>query len=213
MEDDALSRAKIITDQRAAAIFANSRLRRIVMVFATGELSLTEASERANIDLKRLHHHVVRLTGLGLLEVCGVRPRAGRPIKLYRASSEAFFIPEELFPHPFGQELTDELRECLAADATSQTRGLLLTVGPSGEPVGRVVKQRSSPGGAFEMWRILRLSNADLERLRGEIDAVLRRFESSSPGRSHVCLVHAAAARRKDESGPVDNPGSPRPAN
>lgn len=206
MKDDALSRAEIIRDPAVAAAFANSRLRRLLMVFASEPLSLTEASARANFDLKRLHYHVGRLSKLGLIEICAVRARAGRPIKLYRAVRDTFFIPEELFSRPFGEELSAELREGLGADSSRAARGLLLTVGRDGEPVGRVVKRHDEPVESFELWRVLKLSSADIARLRSEIDAVLRRFQSNSSGRSQVYLIHAAAARRKDQSGPVDNP-------
>jgi hypothetical protein len=206
MKEDVLSRARRVSDPAAAAAFANSKLRRLIMLFASGPLSLSEAAARSNYDLKRLHHHVGRLVRLGLLEVCGVRPRAGRPIKLYRSVSEAFFVPEELFPRPFGDELANELRETLAAESVKTSRGLLLSVGASGEPVGRVLKEPFEAAGSFEFWRVLRLSVADFAKLKSEIDGVLRRFEPTAAERSHVYLVHAAAARRRDESGLVDNP-------
>ena len=206
MKGHTLSRARTVADPAAAAVFASSRLRRLLMLFASGPLSLSEAAARGNLDLKRLHHHAGRLTRLGLLEVCGQRPRAGRPIKLYRAVSDAFFIPEELFPQPFGEELSDELRDCLAAQSARSSRGLLLTVGPNGEPLGRVIKTEEDSADAFEFWRVLRLSHDDVAKLRSEIEAVFRSFQARSKGPSCVYLLHAAAARRKDESGPIDNP-------
>jgi hypothetical protein len=195
-----------VDEPKAAAALANSRLRRLLMLFASGPLSLSEAAARGRVDLKRLHHHACRLVDLGLLEICGVRARAGRPIKLYRAVSDAFFIPEEMFPRPFGEELANELRDCLAAESIRSSRGLLLTVGPNGEPLGRVVQAPERPADAFELWRVMRLSPGDVARLKSEIDVVLRRFQSRPRGSSHVYLVHAAAARRRDESGPIDNP-------
>ncbi|HKX92990.1 MAG TPA: hypothetical protein VJM15_11285 [Sphingomicrobium sp.] len=206
MIDDVLSRSKKVTDPAAAAAFASSRLRRLVMLFAAAPLSLSEAAARGNYDLKRLHHHVGRLVKLGLLKVCGIRPRGGRPIKIYRAVSDSFFVPEELFPRPFGEELAHELREGLAAAAARSARGLLLTVGPNGEPVGRVITEPRETRGTFEYWRVLRLSESEFEQLKAEIDAVLRRFEAKPVRPSHVYLVHAAAARRSDDSGLVDNP-------
>ena len=206
MEDDLLSRATTIRDPAAGAIFASSQLRRILMLFALGPLSLSEAAQRAKFDLKRLHHHVLRLVKLGLLEVCGERSRAGRAIKLYRATSSVFFVPEDLFPKPFGELLSAELRACLDADASKSSRGLLLHVGPNGEPVGRVVKLESGPGEAFELWRILRLSAADVTRLKRELEAVIETFQTSRQGASQVYLVHAAGARRMDQTGSVDNP-------
>jgi hypothetical protein len=206
MEDELLSRAEVIRDPAAGPVFASSRLRRMLMLFASEPLSLSEAAQRLKIDLKRLHYHVLRLVKLGLVEVSGERRRAGRAIKLYRATSEIFFVPEELLPKPFGDELSAELRACLGAEASKSSRGLLLYVGPKGEPVGRVVKQEVGTSEAFELWRILKLSIADAARLRSELEAVLQKFQAPSQGASHVFLVHAAAARRRDQSGSVDNP-------
>ena len=206
MEDELLSRATIIRDPGAGTVFANSRLRRMLLLFAAGPLSLSEAAQLARIDLKRLHHHVQKLVKLGLLEVCGERRRAGRPIKLYRAASDTFFIPEELFPKPFGEELSAELRACLNTEASKSSRGLLLFIGPSGEPMGKVVNLDARPSEAFELWRVLRLSPADVAQLKTELETVLAKFQASRQVGSHVYLVHAAAARRSDQSGSVDNP-------
>ena len=180
-------------------------MRRLVMLFAHEALSLSQASRRANIELKRLHHHVQRLVRLGLLEVATVQPRAGRAIKHYRATSKAFFVPEEIMPKPFAQEIALELRELLHAEAARTSRGLLWAVGPNGEPLGRVVSAEQVSPEAFELWRILRLEPGEVSDLRAELDAVLLRYQRSASSRGNMYLVHAAAARRRDDSGPADN--------
>jgi hypothetical protein len=206
MEDETLSRATTVRDPAAGAVFASSRLRRLVMLFASAPMSLSEAANRSGMDLKRLHHHVQKLVRLGLVQVAALRPRAGRPIKLYRATSDAFFVPDEVMPKPFAQEIALELRELLHAEASRSSRGLLWTVGTDGEPRGRVVSAEDVSPTAFELWRILRLAPGDLEALRSEFDAVLRKYQRHVPGRSNVYLVHAAAGRRADEAGAADNP-------
>lgn len=205
MKDESLSRAIRIDDPAAGAIFASSKLRRILMVFAAGPLSLTEAASRSNIDLKRLHHQAQKLVRLGLLEVRAIRRRAGRPIKLYQATSDTYFIPDEVLPKPFSEELSNELRERLSSRAAKSSRGLLLTVGSNGEPRGRVISNDRAQMDGFEFWRILRLSRADRQKLGAEIEAVLQRFQKLSAAQGGVYLVHAALVRRKDESGAVDN--------
>lgn len=205
MQDDTLSRATIVGDPATAAVFASSKMRRLVMLFAHQPMSLGQASKRANIELKRLHHHVQRLVRLGLLEVAAVQPRAGRPIKHYRATSEAFFVPEEIMPKPFAQEIALELRELLQAEAARSSRGLLWSVGPGGEPLGRVVSAEQVSPDAFELWRILRLEPGEVADLRSELDAVLLRYQRRGSSGGNIYLVHAAAARRRDHSGPTDN--------
>lgn len=196
----------VIRDPALGALFASSRYRRILMLFASAPLSIAEAAKRYDLDLKRLHYHVQRLERAGLLNVFDVRPRAGRPIKRYRASSSAYFIPEEVLPKPFGEELAAELRASLSTGAARSNRGMLLTVGPRGEPVGRVIAAEGSPPEAFELWRVLRLNRAEVARLRQELDHVLRSFEGRTDAGGQVYLIHAAAALRAEQGGAVDNP-------
>ena len=205
MQDDALSRATIVRDPAVAAVFASSKMRRLVMLFAHEPMSLGHASQRTNIELKRLHHHVQRLVRFGLLEVAAVERRAGRPIKHYRATSQAFFVPEEIMPKPFAQEIALELRELLHADAARSSRGLLWAVGPGGEPLGRMVSTEQVSPEAFEQWRILKLQPGELAELRSDLDAVLLRYQRRPTSGGSIYLVHAAAARRRDDSGPADN--------
>lgn len=206
MKDEQLSRATVIRDPALGPLFASSRYRRILMLFAREPLSVAEAAARFGFELKRLHHYVQRLARLRLLEVCEVRPRAGRAIKRYRASSTSYFVPEEVLPKPFAEELAMELRASLSTGAVRSSRGMLLTLGPRGEPVGRVIAAGDSPPEAFELWRVLRLSRAELAELRREMDTMLRRFERRSGTGGSVYLVHAAAARRPDQGGTIDNP-------
>jgi hypothetical protein len=205
MEDEALSRATIIRDPSVGAVFANSKMRRLVMLFASAPMSVGEAALRTGTELKRLHHHVQKLVRLRLLEVAAVQPRAGRPIKLYRSTSDAFFVPEEVMPRPFGEGLALELREMLHAEASRSSQGLLWTIGPNGEPRGRVVSAEEVSPNAFELWRILRLAPGDIARLRDDLDAVLQKYQGQARSRAQVYLVHAAAAQRRDESGAPDN--------
>lgn len=205
MEESLLSRPTIIRDPALGSVFASSKMRRLIMVFAAQSLSVGEAAVRANMDLKRLHYHVQKLVRLGLLQLVSVERRAGRAIKRYRTAASAFFIPDEIMPRPFAQEIAQELRELLQAEAARSSRGLLLTLGPNGEPQLRIVSAEEVSPDAFELWRILKLAPGEVERLRAELDAVLLRYQRTAPARGSVYLVHAAVARRTDASGAADN--------
>lgn len=194
-----------VADPAAAAVFTNSRLRRILMLFAARELSLGEAARQANLDLKRLHHHAGRLVALGLLTVVGTRPRAGRPIKLYRAAAKSFFISQDLLPTSSTEGLANELRQLLASEEQRSMEGILFSVGREGEPAARLIPQGTPSGRSFELWRILRLSAADFADLRADLDAVLSRYQQRSAPKGRVHLVHAAGVVRADESGAPDN--------
>lgn len=205
MKDHALSSAHTVRDPAAAAIFTNSRLRRILMLFAGEPRSVSEAAIASGIGLKQLHHHVRKLVGLGLLEVVAERRRAGRPLKLYRSRGTSFFIPEEIAPKPFHEELAVELRHCLAAANRRASRGMLLSLSEGGQPLASMLTEEHSAPDGVEMWRILRLTSDEVRALRGEMRAVLDRFERATSGRGNVYLVHGAIARRGCDAGSADN--------
>lgn len=194
-----------VSDPAAAAAFVNSRLRRTLMLFARHDLSLGEAARAANLDLKRLHHHAQRLVQLGLLKVSSIRPRAGRPIKMYRAAADAFFISQRHLPTSSTKGLSDELRHLLAEEENRSVDGILISIGHEGEPVVRLVPHGTPSGRSFELWRILRLSPADFAELREDLDAVLTKYQQRASPRGRIHLVHAAGAVRSDERGAPDN--------
>ncbi|HEU0097970.1 MAG TPA: winged helix-turn-helix domain-containing protein [Allosphingosinicella sp.] len=205
MEDDLLSRALEVSDPAAGAVFADPRLRRILMLFAPAPLSVSEAAARSGADLKRLHHHVQKLRRLGLLVIDGEIRRPGRPIKLYRTAGEAFFVPIEILPRDFGDDLAGEMRGYLAANARRTTRGILVGAAPEGQIRARIVADEQTDPEALEIWRVLRLQRREARALEAELRAVLDRFQDSASGRGNVYLVHAAMARRRPEGGSVDN--------
>lgn len=206
MEDERLSSCKIVGDEAAAAFFATSKTRRILMMFAHQPLSVAEAAERSKTDLKRLHYYVERLLNADLLAVDSVRRRAGRPIKLYRAVAPAFYVPSESLPKPSTDEVAQELRQLLQADEARASAGILVSLGANMEPKVEFVSLGDKPRAGFELWRILRLGRGDFERLRDELDAVISRYQASPANRGQVFLVHAAAACRLRHEGVLDNP-------
>lgn len=205
MEDPFLSRARIVDDPRAAAIFGESTLRRMVLALAARPRSIGELARDSGMELRRLHYHVGRFCSLGLVEVAERRARAGRPVKIYRASAEAFFIPHEVAPVHFTEGLARELRSLLADDADRSGAGVLLHPGHGAEPIARMVRRREERASTAEMWRLLRLSPAAAEALAAELSALLDRYGRSGDGRGDVYLVHTALARRRGESFSVDN--------
>lgn len=88
-------RVVLISDPEAAkALIDPGSLQRLAP-FIGRTLSVSQAAEltgeKANTTLKRVR----RFVALGLLEVAGEVARAGRPIKLYRAVADTFFVPFE----------------------------------------------------------------------------------------------------------------------
>lgn len=204
MKDQKLSR-QVITDPRLGMVFTNPNQRRILMWFTGGARSAGEAAAALGMDLRRLHYHLGRMKSLGLLTEVGHRRRPGRPIKLYRAVGDSFFIPNEALAKGFGEDLATELRASLADRSSRDAGGILFRATAAGSIRGRIVRSSGKAGGAFEAWRILRLSGHDLGELQQELNAVLNKFQRRSVANGQIFLVHAAAAPRLNALQAVDN--------
>jgi len=205
MKAETLSSAYVVDRPAAGAMFTSSRMRRILMMFAREPLSLKEASDLSNIELKRLHYYVQRLIRAGLLRVESVRPRAGRPSKVYRTVGPAFFVSNEVLPRPSTDEIAAELRALLQSDEARGSIGILVSVGPRMEPRVEFVLSDERERRGFEFWRILRLRREEFERLRAELDAVLSQYQAPHDDRGEVYLLHAAGVPRRHPEGVVDN--------
>ena len=204
MQADSLSRAFRVADPAAAAMFVDSQMRRVAL-FVGRPRTPGEVAAASNIDLRRLHHHVQKLCRLGLLRVVGERKRAGRPIKLYRAAGDAFFIDAAAVPRPFGKGLAIELQASIALDHSQNVSGMLFTADADGRPTGRIVRREGVRTVAPEMWRILQLGADDAEALKAELQALFTRYEQRTDAEGKTYLVHAAVAMRGEQGGPTDN--------
>lgn len=87
------ARTLVVEDGAAASALLDPSTVRHLAPFLGAELSVTEAArltgEKPNTVLKRVR----RLVDLGLLEVTRVKERAGRPVRLYSAVADVFFVP------------------------------------------------------------------------------------------------------------------------
>jgi hypothetical protein len=210
MQHDSRSRQFTIHDPRAAAVFTQSHLRRILLQFAGQPRSIAEVARELVIDLKQLHHAVTKLCRLGLLEVVEERQRAGRKIKLYRCAGESYFIPCEVTPVPFSQGLAKELQNAIARDVAATAEGMEFWLDAQGRVSGRMVPRRGAATPPLDSWRILRLSASKANLLRQELAKVLDRFQNEAGVVGQVYLVHAGMARRPNHVGATDNPAPPR---
>jgi hypothetical protein len=87
-----------VSDPEQARLLTDPRSKRYLRPFVACTLSLSEAAEEAGCALNTMHYRVGRFLAAGLLDQVGERRRAGRPIKLYRSSADAFVIPLEATP-------------------------------------------------------------------------------------------------------------------
>jgi DNA-binding transcriptional ArsR family regulator len=198
MQDNALSRPRRIGNARVAAAFANPLRRRLVLLLAKQERSLTELASISGLELKRLHYHVIALQKMGLLVVTREQRRAGRPVKIYRAIAEAFFVPENVMPSGSGAALTIELRESLDKLRDRSRDGVIYDLAENGEPRMRAVQNSAEkPIRATEYWRLLKLSRAEALHLARDIDDCLAAYAQRQSEGHEPYLLHFAFAPRR----------------
>lgn len=195
MEEGLLSRTVRVETVAAAAVFADSPRRRLLLSFIGRDRSLSEAAAEAAMSLARVHYHALRFVALGLLKVTGERPRAGRPVKFYRATADAFFVPDHRLPRPAQQGLAQELaRAVAAAQANDEGAGLLFHL-EAGRPRIRRIDGRPKRA-VFETWRILELDEGAAGALSERIGALLQAAAPTPGARTRPYLLHAALAPR-----------------
>jgi len=180
-----------INDRDAAAAFGSARTRRILFALMAKEHSLSELAEATGSRLNLLHHHVGRLVRLGLVRMTGVRRRAGAPIKLYRASASAFFVPAELIGYPT-EDMHASLRESL------ETSFAMACVGVEYRHDGtnaqfRLVRDPDFTARSSEIWGEIELNQADAAALAEELRSLLKRYAGRQGGGRRF-VFHAALA-------------------
>jgi DNA-binding transcriptional ArsR family regulator len=197
MEPPDQSSAHRIAGRAQAAALDHPVRSRLLMACARQERCLTDLAREFGEPLPKLHYHLGRLTGCGLLRPSRTEPRAGRPIRYYRAVAEAFLISLADVAAPVGETLARELRQSLAEQANRRDLSLLYHL----DEAGRMRVQLIDPDGrgrtsrAFEFWKVLRLTAEQRVALGAELMAVFARYEASAPATSgEPFLVHAAFA-------------------
>ena len=195
MKDEILSRAMRVDDRRAAAAFSDPLRRRLLLQLIGREQSVAELAGATGMELKRLHYHVTALAGLGLIRVTAQRARAGRAAKLYRAAADAFYVPAALGgtsgPH---EAMAVALTESLAAVRRRSGAGMVYYL-EHGAPRMRAISiAQAERAATAELWKVLRLSRAEAQRLAEELAQCLYRYSHSRERGARAYLVHIALA-------------------
>lgn len=87
-----------ITSEAAARLLTDTEAVRRLEPFMRRDMTLSEAAQTLGLKLPSLLYHVNKFVRLGLLEVVRELPRGGRAVKVYRSTSEGFFIPFQITP-------------------------------------------------------------------------------------------------------------------
>jgi hypothetical protein len=182
-----------IVDPRAAAVFASPRQRKILLSLVAEDRSLSQLARLTEAPLNLLHHHIHKFMRLGLVRIAREEPRAGAPIKYYRAAARAFFVPADLMDAEPGAGLTSQLRDELARSLARSLEGVVYSHDGNG-PRMRLVRNADPGVAATEFWLDVRLSDADAATLADDLQALLHRFDGRSGKTRRRYLIHAAIA-------------------
>lgn len=116
----------VIDDPQAARALTDLSLLPLLSLFLRGEASASEAAESLGADLDKVYYQVRKLERFGVLMVTRSETRAGRPIKHYRASADAFFVPFAVLPHEtFERALAESAQASEERRAAGTARALL----------------------------------------------------------------------------------------
>ena len=200
-----------VTDPEAAKLLLDEGYRGVLDAFIGRERSVGEAAEALRLDLDATLYRVRRLHRAGLLVHSGTRPRAGRPVKLYRAAHEAWFVPFEALPYVDLEETFLELHlthaRVMARAAARSLRdsawsgyrierdddGRLWMRG--GRADGARFDGAAGAAGTADAMVEIRLAPGDAERLNRELVALFERYvalDRSDEGPANRMLVFAS---------------------
>jgi Helix-turn-helix domain len=183
-----------ITNAKAAAAFSNARQRNLVLQLIEPERSLQELADLSRLSLSLLHYHVSKLQSLGLIEVVKCQARAGCPIKIFRATARAFFVPAHLVSQLLEDELYAELRACKnRIRDKAEGEGILYSIDEHGTPRFRKICGKM-PVPWAEFWSTVSLTNADAQTMAQEMKLLLARYRRRVAGRSRAYLIHCVMA-------------------
>jgi predicted ArsR family transcriptional regulator len=186
-----------ITDARLAAVFADPLRRRLLLRLTGHERSLADLARVEGLELKRVHYHVTVLHALGLLVVMREKPRAGRAVKMYRASADAFFVPAKFMGVGASATLAVEMGNSLARLRDQSLDGVVYDLGEGDVARMRsLTRPRSNAAPAAENWKVLRLSRSEALRLARDISLCIEACAERHRAGGDVYLVHFALAPR-----------------
>jgi len=206
----------VVDDPRQAALLVDDDALRFFRPFLARDATVKDAAEEVGVSLDRMLYRVRTFVDAGLLRVVRERPRAGRPIKVYRSSHDAYFVPYAATPFASLQEVLRErfgdtarrIADALAAHEAAHPSGwdgYRLYRTPDGETwvVGNDAEVRDVD--AVDAFATLRLRQEDAHALRDALADLLttyaRRSHDTDPdeGAASYLLQFALVPGGEDE--------------
>jgi DNA-binding transcriptional ArsR family regulator len=179
-----------IKDPAAAALLGRPALHALLAALIDQTCTMTMLVAATGMSYSLVTHHLHRMIALGLAEVVGETPRAGRASRLYRATAQSYLIPVEWCETLPGDQLLRELREAL--DRQRSPKGLLLWSEDGARM--RLILDEPRPD-TLELWLRLRLAPAAARQFNSELESLLQHWRGQQSPSGAVYLTHVACAR------------------
>ncbi|MFC4426384.1 ArsR family transcriptional regulator [Deinococcus navajonensis] len=196
-----------VQDERTAQALLDPRTPRLLEAFWTRPLGVADAAAALGVPLDQLLYRVRRLRQLGLLQQVGTRQRKGRPIQLYQAAAQAFFVPFEATPYATLEAYLAEAEREVAGfvrqnvvrtlENTSPRWGLRVAPGPDGHLHSRLAvcahqdwtMTPDGPALLSFVYPALQLDFADAKALQAELMAVFGRYAGREGAGTYICQM------------------------
>lgn len=189
-----------VTDPEQARLLTDAASQRLFRPFLARDRTASEAAREAGTDLNAVLYRVRQFLRAGLLTVVREVKRPGRPVKVYRSTRDAYFVPYELTPFASLEErMLAQLRPHLEQRVRVQAQrlrehgwsGQLLYrdehgetwIESAGDPAARLDWLDPRRGIGIDYVVDLALTAAEATELQRLLYAALERFERGGSGR------------------------------
>jgi hypothetical protein len=193
----------VVGTAEAARALTQGRAASFLRPFVFGDRSVAQAARTLDEPIQRVHYWVTRLVALGLLDHVRTVPRAGRPIRYYRAVAESYVLPADLLPEDLfarsEAERSAGMRRAIetAAPELVHGAGVRVSFTAGGDVnVDRILDRAPFAANAsLYTWMTLALTPAGAQDLRHDLWELLQRYKAASgSGASHPYVIHVAMA-------------------
>lgn len=199
----------VIDDPEQARLLSDPTAFRYFEPFLARESTVSRAAEVVGCGVDTMLYRVRKFCQAGLLRVSRSEKRAGRPIKHYRSTADAYFVPLSVTPFATVEErLANQMRpfneEVVAGMAhlirESGREGRRIYRGPDGEVWTGSARDVDSPfylddpdmPAAFDVSARLRLDSESAKSLQHELRSLFERYKEVSVDGKREYLLQIA---------------------
>ncbi|MDF1523896.1 MAG: hypothetical protein P1P87_13900 [Trueperaceae bacterium] len=202
----------VVRDEAASRWLVRPSGLRLLEPFLGDARSIGEVARATGDKPNTVLRRVQRLQALGLVEVAEERPRAGRPIRRYRATADVFFVPFEAtgaadlegalaerdgyWERLLRRHVVRARREAMGTWGTRiyrDARGRV-QVQTAVSPEANATMLDDAMPAALSAWRDqVWLDHADAKALQRDLFALLQRYQAKRGAQRYVVHVGLAA--------------------